>query len=161
MHPGRLFAMEWSYAVSWKTHRNLTTINSTNPVGFLNIWWIGDKMSCYLFPLCSRAMEWFLWWEWISRWYKLQQLLLPRQLVSLQSSAFIPKILLVYQVYWFAVWFVCLPFHCHVSLSKLNIKFGKPWTLFSNNGNNTIKKYSSRAFIWVVTPSGFFGWFRI
>ena len=41
---------------------------------------------------------------------------------------------------------------CH-SLSKLNIKFAKTWTLFSNNVNTTIRKYSLRAFIWVVTPS--------
>ena len=32
---------------------------------------------------------------------------------------------------------------------------------FSNNTNSTIRKYSTRAFIWVVTPLGFVGQFRI
>ena len=32
-------------------------------------------------------------------------------------------------------------YHCHVPLSKLNIKFAKTWTLFSNNVNTTIRKY--------------------
>ena len=36
----------------------------------------------------------------------------------------------------------------------------KTWTVFSNNVNTTIRKYSSRAFIWVVTPLGFVGQFR-
>ena len=51
--------------------------------------------------------------------------------------------------------------HCHIFLFKLNIKYAKTWTLFSNNVNTTIRKYSSRAFIWVVTPLGFVGQFRI
>ena len=38
---------------------------------------------------------------------------------------------------------------------KLNIKFAKTQTLFSNNVNTAIRKYSSRAFIWVVSPLGF------
>ena len=37
--------------------------------------------------------------------------------------------------------------HCHVSLFTLNIKIAKTWTLFSNNVNTIITKYSSRAFI--------------
>ena len=51
--------------------------------------------------------------------------------------------------------------HCHVSLFKLNIKLAETWTVFSNNVNTTIRKYSSRAFIWVVTPLGFVGQLRI
>ena len=35
---------------------------------------------------------------------------------------------------------------------QINIKFAKTWTVFSNNVNITIRKYSSIAFIWVVTP---------
>ena len=42
-----------------------------------------------------------------------------------------------------------------------NLKFAKIWTLFSNNLNTTIRKYSSSDFIWVVTPLGFVGQFRI
>ena len=53
------------------------------------------------------------------------------------------------------------PFRCHVFLSKLHIKFAKTWTLFSDNVNTTIRKYSSRAFIWVVTSLDFVGQFRI
>ena len=45
-----------------------------------------------------------------------------------------------------------LTFHCHVFLVKLNIKIAKRWTVFSNNMSTTIRKYSLRAFIWVVTP---------
>ena len=52
-------------------------------------------------------------------------------------------------------------FHCHVSLSKLTIKFAKTWALFCKNVNTTIRKLSSKAFIWVVTPFGFVGQFRI
>ena len=51
--------------------------------------------------------------------------------------------------------------HGNVSLFTLNIKFAKTWTQFSNNVNNTVRKYSSRAFIWVVTPADFAGHFRI
>ena len=40
-----------------------------------------------------------------------------------------------------------LPFHCRVSLSKLNLKIAKTESMFSNNVNTTIRKYSSRAFI--------------
>ena len=43
----------------------------------------------------------------------------------------------------------------------LTIKFVKTWTVLSNNVNTTIRKYSSRAFIWVVTPLGFVGQLRI
>ena len=43
-----------------------------------------------------------------------------------------------------------------VSLSKLNIKIVKTWTLFSNKVNTTIRKYSLRAFIWVVTPASLY-----
>ena len=50
---------------------------------------------------------------------------------------------------------------CHDSLPKFNIKSAKTWTPFSNNVNTTIRKYSSRASIWVVTPLGFVGQFRI
>ena len=46
-------------------------------------------------------------------------------------------------------------------LPKLNIKIAKTWTVFSNNMDTTTRKYSSRAFIWVVTPLGFVGRFRI
>ena len=42
-----------------------------------------------------------------------------------------------------------------------NIKIAKTWTVFSNNVNTTIRKCSSRAFIWVVTPLGFVWQFRI
>ena len=42
-----------------------------------------------------------------------------------------------------------------VSLSKLSIKIAKTSSLFSNNVNTTIRKYSLRAFIWIVTPLGF------
>ena len=52
------------------------------------------------------------------------------------------------------------PFHCRLSLLKLNIKFPKTWNVPSNNVNTTIRKHSSRAFIWVVTPLGFDGQFR-
>ena len=48
-----------------------------------------------------------------------------------------------------------LLFHYHVSLSKLNMKIARTWTVFSNNVNTTIRKCSSRAFIWVLTPLGF------
>ena len=54
--------------------------------------------------------------------------------------------------------------HCHISLSKLNIKITKTWTLLSNNTNSTPLGYilnSSRAFIWMVVPLGFVGQFRI
>ena len=44
---------------------------------------------------------------------------------------------------------------------KLNIKFTKTWTLSNKNVNATVRKYSSRAFIWVVTPLGFVGQCRI
>ena len=44
---------------------------------------------------------------------------------------------------------------------QINHKICKNITLSSNNMNSTIRKYSSRAFIWVVTPLGFVGWFRI
>ena len=54
-----------------------------------------------------------------------------------------------------------LLFHYHVFLSKLNMKIARTWRLLSNNVNTTIRKYSSRAFIWVVTPLGFLGQFRI
>ena len=37
----------------------------------------------------------------------------------------------------------------------------KTWTLFSNNVNTTITKYSLKAFVWVVTPLDFVGHFRI
>ena len=47
------------------------------------------------------------------------------------------------------------------ALFKLKTKFAKRWILFGNNVNTTIRKYLSRAFIWVVTPSGFIGQFRI
>ena len=47
------------------------------------------------------------------------------------------------------------------SVQMKHVKFAKTWTLFSNNVNTTIRKYSSRAFIWVVTPLGFVGHFRI
>ena len=46
-------------------------------------------------------------------------------------------------------------------LSKLNIKFAKAWILFSNYVNTTIRKYSSRAFIWLVTPLDFVGQLKI
>ena len=42
---------------------------------------------------------------------------------------------------------------------QIKQKITKTWTLFSNNVNTTIRKYSSRAFIWVVTPLGFVGQF--
>ena len=35
------------------------------------------------------------------------------------------------------------PFHCHVSLFKLNIKFVKTWTLFSSNMNTVIRMLTS------------------
>ena len=59
--------------------------------------------------------------------------------------------------------YLFFPFHCHVSLFKyLNIKFiVKIWNMFSNNINTTIRKFSSRAFIWVVTPLDFAVQFRI
>ena len=44
--------------------------------------------------------------------------------------------------------------------SHLQVSFARKWTLFSNNTNSTIRKYS-RAFIWVVTPLGFVGQFRL
>ena len=53
------------------------------------------------------------------------------------------------------------PFRYHVSLFKLNIKFAKTWSMFSNDVNTTVRKYSSRAFIWVVTLLDFVGQFRI
>ena len=37
--------------------------------------------------------------------------------------------------------------HCHVSLSKLNIKFAKTWSLFSNNVNTTIS-HQELSFEW-------------
>ena len=53
------------------------------------------------------------------------------------------------------------PFHCHGSVFKLNIKIAKTWTLFSNNVNTTIRKYSPRAFIewshlWILLDSSGF-----
>ena len=47
------------------------------------------------------------------------------------------------------------------SIFKLNIIFSKTWTLFSNNVNTTIRKHSPRAFVWVVTPLGFIGQFKM
>ena len=41
-------------------------------------------------------------------------------------------------------------FPCHFSLFELNIKLVKTLTLFSNNVNTTIRKYSRRAFIPVA-----------
>ena len=53
-------------------------------------------------------------------------------------------------------------FHCHISLLTLNIKSQtKKWTLFRNNVDTTIRKYSSRAFIWVASPLDFVTQFRI
>ena len=60
-------------------------------------------------------------------------------------------------VYLFNFWERYSDSHCHVSLFKLNIKLAKTWTLLSNNVNTTIRKYSLRAFIWVVSPQGFIG----
>ena len=48
----------------------------------------------------------------------------------------------------------CMSF-CFQSWNNQNEKFAqKTWTLFCNNVNTAIRKYSSRAFIWVVTPLG-------
>ena len=52
-----------------------------------------------------------------------------------------------------------LPLPC--SSVQIKQKNYKTWTLFSNNVNTTIRQYSSRAFIWVFTPLGFVGQFRI
>ena len=48
---------------------------------------------------------------------------------------------------WVHVTVLIKPFLCCVSLFKLNMKFAKTWTLFSNSVNTTIRKYSLRAFI--------------
>ena len=53
------------------------------------------------------------------------------------------------------------PFTVMLFCPELNIKFAKTWTLFYNNVNTTIRKYLSRAFIWVVTPLDFVEHFRI
>ena len=53
------------------------------------------------------------------------------------------------------------PFTAMFLCPNLNIKIAKTWTLFSNNVNTTIRKYASRAFVWVVTPLDFVGRFRI
>ena len=39
-----------------------------------------------------------------------------------------------------------LPLHCHVPLSKLNIKFVKTWTLFSSNMNTIIRMLTGKWF---------------
>ena len=63
----------------------------------------------------------------------------------------------------------CWTLSCHVSLSTLNMTFAKTWTLFSDNVNAIIRKYSSRAFICdvasldLVDSSGFrsfLGWVK-
>ena len=45
--------------------------------------------------------------------------------------------------------------------SHLQDSFARKWTLFSNNTNDTIVMYSSRAFICVITPIGLVWQFRV
>ena len=38
---------------------------------------------------------------------------------------------------------------------QIKPKISRKWTFFSNKTNSTIRMYSSRAFIWMVTPGSF------
>ena len=115
-------------------------------------WNSNDLWNVILTTVCIRHEKWSSWsliWE------------QDGTNVSFISHIHVRFLSCVSWSYWFVniVSCRCRPqvFHCLVSLFKLNLKFAKTWTRFSSNVNTTIRKYWSRAFIWVVTPLGFVG----
>ena len=68
------------------------------------------------------------------------------------------------QMYWFQRWVyenvflvsrVSVQLNYHISLSGLSKQLARKESLFSEDINRTIRRYSSRTFIWMATPLGF------
>ena len=68
------------------------------------------------------------------------------------------------ETYWLQRWVyenvflvsrVSVQLNYHISLSGLSKQLARKESLFSEDINRTIRRYSSRAFIWMATPLGF------